>query len=206
MGLELRGDDDPGQPDGGAHVGQDPVAGLYQADLRVFREDAQVARQGQLQARAVGLAAHGGDAGAAQAWDPAEGPPPRSGPRRGCAGRRAVRPRRPASRPWPRPGRCRPIRLAPLPSSPGIGGSGRASARRRAGPAPATSAGSERCACRDGPGSRCRCPRGAGSEWPGCRSCAGRAGRAAGGLLRGQIAAVSSPGAPHVKARRDQPT
>jgi hypothetical protein len=138
MGLELRGDDDPGQPDGGAHVGQDPVAGLYQADLRVFREDAQVARQGQLQARAVGLAAHGGDAGAAQAWDPAEGPPPRSGPRRGCAGRRAVRPRRPASRPWPRPGRCRPIRLAPLPSSPGIGGSGRASARRRAGPAPAT--------------------------------------------------------------------
>ncbi len=65
--------DDPGQPDGGAHVRQEPVAGLHQAHLGALREDAEIARQGQLQAGAVGVAAHGSDTGAAEVGDPAEG-------------------------------------------------------------------------------------------------------------------------------------
>src|ERR1700722_8122872 len=66
--------DDPGQPDRGAHVGHDPVAGLKQADLGALREDTEIAGQSQLKACAVGVAAHGGDAGAAEVRDPAEGP------------------------------------------------------------------------------------------------------------------------------------
>src|SRR5215472_15650667 len=66
--------DDPGQPDRGAHVGQQPVAGLQQAHLGALGEDAEIAGQGQLEAGAVGVAAHGGDAGAAEIGDPAERP------------------------------------------------------------------------------------------------------------------------------------
>jgi len=64
--------DDPGQPNRGAHVGQEPVAGFGQADLRALCEDTEVARQGKLQTGAVGVAPHGGDAGAAQVRNPAE--------------------------------------------------------------------------------------------------------------------------------------
>jgi hypothetical protein len=85
--------DDPGQPDGGAHVGEQTVAGLNQPHLGALGKDTEVAGQGQLKSGAVSVAAHGGDAGTAEVRDPAEGP------RRGEAGREAVLVQRPVAPP-----------------------------------------------------------------------------------------------------------
>jgi DNA-binding Lrp family transcriptional regulator len=65
---------DPGQPDGGPHIRHQAEARLRQADLGAFGEDAEVARQGELQPGTVSVAAHGGDTGAAKLGDPAERP------------------------------------------------------------------------------------------------------------------------------------